>query len=144
VRCAGVKYPPNVLFRSRACRHNSRQHRLIALLLWEGKPHLDLERVMSPSMSSDCRPETRNVRAVSGQRQTLRNQTWFQIPPPPPPPCSWVACCFLSSVGTYVRVLNREAIRVCLRDEGLRQQRVKYVRTVSKFVWVCGVLPNST
>jgi hypothetical protein len=121
VRCAGVKYPRNVLFHSRACRHNSRQHRLIALLLWEGKPHLDLERVVSPSMSSDCRPETQNVRADSGQRQTLRTQTSFQMP-----------------------VLNREAIRVCLRDEGLRQQRVKYVRTVSKFVWVCGVLPNST
>lgn len=108
LRRSQVPAKRSVPFSCVACRHNSRQHRLIALL-WEGKPHLDLERVMSPSMSSDCRPETQNVRADSGQRQTLRTQTSFQM-----------------------SVLNREAIHVCLRDEGLRQQRVKYVRIVSK------------
>jgi hypothetical protein len=41
-------------------------------LLWEGKLHLDLERLLSPSMAWDCRPATQMSEQGSGQRQTLQ------------------------------------------------------------------------
>ena len=52
---------------------------LIALL-WEGKLHLDLERVMSPSMSSDCRPGTPKCQSRFGSTSNPSNSS--ELPNP--------------------------------------------------------------
>lgn len=80
---------------------------LIALL-WEGKLHLDLERAMSPSMPSIAGPGTKNVRADSGQRQTLQTQASFQI--------LFLGCCFLflEHMSMHVARVDKSGYCTCL------------------------------